>query len=264
MMTTHRRPPRIAIAIVAIALVVGAAWWAWNSRVGTGASGSGALELSGTVEAEETQVSSVLAGRIDSATATEGARVAAGAALFQLDTTLLDLQVEQAVQGANAAKAAYDQAVDEDLSKAEVRAAKARWDQAKATASLAIAQRDYATVTAPATGVITVVTARVGENAAPGKTLATIANMDDLYVTVFVPETRIGSIHAGSVVDITGDSFDNGVAGEVSFIASESEFTPNNIETKDQRAKLVYEVRIRLTGAHDDLTPGMPVDVVFE
>ena len=103
-----------------------------------------------------------------------------------------------------------------------------------------------------------------GENAAPGKTLATIADLDDLKVSVYIPETRIGEVRLGQKAIVYVDSSDTAFDAEVTFISSNAEFTPSNIETKDQRVKLVYEVRVKLTGGGDVLKPGMPVDVEFE
>ena len=80
---------------------------------------------------------------------------------------------------------------------------------------------------------------------------------------VFVPETRIGDVKVGQTATVTTDSSDGRYPGTVEFIASQAEFTPNNVETKDQRVKLVYEVRVRVTDTSGTLKAGMPVDVTF-
>ena len=79
---------------------------------------------------------------------------------------------------------------------------------------------------------------------------------------MFVPELEIGTIKNGQAAKLVTDA---GVTyqGTVSFIASQSEFTPNNVQTKDQRAKLVYEVRVRVSDTSGNLKAGMPVDVTF-
>lgn len=85
----------------------------------------------------------------------------------------------------------------------------------------------------------------------------------DSFVRVYVPETQIGRITAGQKASVTTDSSTSTFDGTVSFIASTSEFTPNNIETKDQRVKLVYEVRVRVADTSGTLKAGMPVAVTF-
>jgi HlyD family secretion protein len=124
-------------------------------------------------------------------------------------------------------------------------------------------QLTYATVTAPQAGVVSAVAANAGQNASPGKTIATISDTNDLFVRVFVPETRIGDVKIGAAATVKTDSSDATYPGTVEFIASKAEFTPNNVETKEQRVKLVYEVRVRLNDTSGVLKAGMPVDVTF-
>jgi len=129
---------------------------------------------------------------------------------------------------------------------------------------MAQAQQSYTSITAPVSGTITSVVGAVGENAAPGKTLATIADLDDLQVSVYIPETRIGEVRLGQKAIVYVDSSDTAFDAEVTFISSNAEFTPSNVETKEQRVKLVYEVRLRVTNASDVLKPGMPADVELQ
>ncbi|MBK8459159.1 MAG: HlyD family efflux transporter periplasmic adaptor subunit [Micropruina sp.] len=182
--------------------------------------------------------------------------------MVALDSRAFDLQLTQAREGVKAAKAALTNARD-DGSKADVTAAKARLAQANAAVSLAKVQRGYATITAPHAGTVVSVTANAGQNASPGRTLITITDPADLTVRVFVPETRIGGVRIAQPVNVVSDSSTTGFEGTVSFIAAESEFTPNNVETKEQRARLVYQVRVRLGDSGGLLKAGMPVDVTF-
>jgi HlyD family secretion protein len=264
-MAEHRRPPRVVIAVVVLLVLAAVAGWfgyqAWRDRQ---IADEDAVLASGTVEAEESQVASVIGGRIVSAGATEGAAVEEGQRLFRIDDALLRLQVDQAEAGLRAARAAHGQAVDDDESDAAVAAARARVEQAQAALRMARVQLGYATIESPSDGVITAVSARVGENASPGRALAVLADLERLHVSVFVPETQIGRVSIDDSATITADGIADEVTGRVSFIASEAEFTPNTIETRDQRVKLVYEVRIAVEGDAGGLKPGMPVDVRIE
>lgn len=258
-MATHKGPPKPVIAVLVLALLGGVGWFWWHSQQLATASANTAT---GSVESNDYQVASAIAGRITEVKVTEGATVAAGDPLVQLDAKALKLQVTQAEQGVKAAEAAVKNAKD-DGTKADVAAAKARLQQAKAAVSLAKLQLGYATVTAPHAGVVVTVTANAGQNTSPGKTLITLTDPADLFVRVFVGETQIGNVKVGQAVKVTTDSSATAFDGKVTFVNSSAEFTPNNVETKDQRAKLVYEVRVGVTDTSGTLKSGMPVDVAF-
>lgn len=251
----------VVIAVIAIA---GVAWWGYSTYIAEGGEDVVVLGGSGTIEADEVSVSPLLAGRIATATATEGTPVAAGDVLFMLSSDIVDAQVAQAEAGVRAAEAMLEQVKNDDGTAAEIAQAVARVDQAKAGLAMAQAQQSYTSITAPVSGTITSVVGAVGENAAPGKTLATIADLDDLKVSVYIPETRIGEVRLGQKAIVYVDSSDTAFDAEVTFISSNAEFTPSNVETKEQRVKLVYEVRLRVTNANDVLKPGMPADVELQ
>jgi HlyD family secretion protein len=193
----------------------------------------------------------------------EGDVVKQGETLVVLDQSALRLQVDQAEQGVKAARAALSNA-KEDGTDADVTAARARLNQTKAAVDLAEIQLGYATVTAPHSGVVVTLTTNAGENAGPGRTLLTLSDPGDLFVRVFVPETQIGNVKVGQQATVTTDSPTEPYTGTVSFVASEAQFTPNNVETKDQRTKLVFEVRVRVSETSGALKAGMPVDVTFQ
>ena len=172
----------------------GLGYWWWSTQQ---AATNGPLTASGAVEQTEYQIAPAMAGRIETVTVGEGDSVEAGAVIATLDKRALQLQLEQAVAGVSAAKAAVTQAKN-DGTKAEVRAAKARVAQAQAAVQLAKVQLGYADVTAPHAGVVSAVAANAGQNASPGKTIATISDTNDLFVRVFVPETRIGDVKLGA------------------------------------------------------------------
>lgn len=250
------------IVLVLLLLIGGGAWWWWST---TGASpGQDDWQATGTVEANEYQIASAVAGRVGAVEVVEGDQVSKGQQLLRLDNSALKLQLEQAKQGVTAARAALTNArADDDATRADVTAAKARLRQAEAAVELARVQLGYAEVTAPRAGQVVSVTTNVGQNAAPGRTLLTLVDTTDLFVRVFVPETEIGGVQVGQAAEVATDSTAQAFAGKVSFIASQAEFTPNNVQTREQRVKLVYEVRVRLSDPSGTLKAGMPVDVDF-
>lgn len=258
----RRRPPRAAIVALVLVLIGGGVWWWWSSS--HNAAEAQSITLTGSIEATQYQVTPAIAGRVTTVKVDEGDSITKGQTLVGLDQTPLKLQLEQAEQGVTAAKAALTNVRNDDGStKADEKAAQARVDQAKAGVKLAQTQLDYARVTAPAAGTVTSVTTNVGQNAAPSRTLVTFVDPNSLYARVYVAETQVGNVKIGQAATVTTDSTTGSFAGTVSFIATEAQFTPNTIQTKEQRVKLVYEVRVQLSDSSGALKPGMPVDVAL-
>ncbi|WP_051208492.1 HlyD family secretion protein [Propionicicella superfundia] len=257
----HRRPPTAVIVIVVLVLVTGgglAAWWLTRDTASTAG-----RDATGTVEATTYDVASVIAGRVTRVLVSEGATVKTGDVVVTLDDAALKLQVAQAEQGVNAAKAAVTQARD-DGTAAELAAAQARQKQAEAAVSLAEVQQGYAAITAPHDGIVVTVATNAGQAAAAGRTLVTIVDTSDLFVRTYVPEPDLGRVSVGRQVSARSDSSDATYPGTVSFVSSTAEFTPDNVETSDQRTTLVFQARIRLSDPSGALKPGMPVDLTFE
>jgi HlyD family secretion protein len=134
---------------------------------------------------------------------------------------------------------------------------------AQATVQQINAMLGNAVIHAPFDGVVTVKDREIGETVSPGAPVLTVTNLDDRWVRIYIPETRIGAVHLGEGATITADTYKGRVyRGAVSFIASEAEFTPKNVQTKDERVKLVYAVKVRITSDSTyDLKPGIPADV---
>lgn len=251
------------IILVVVAALVAGGWWAWTEYGDAAPVDTSALSGSGTVEADEISVSSLIGGLVTSVDASEGDSVTSGTALFTLDDAMLLAQVDQATAGVKAAQATLDQAKTDKKTAQEITRAEAGLEEAKAALAIAQIQAGYASVTAPADGVVTQVAISEGENAQPGRTLATITDLGRLYVSIYVPETRISEVSIGDRASVTSQGSSRTFEGQVVFIASQAEFTPSNLQTAEQRAKLVYEVRLEIDNIGDELKPGMPVDVEF-
>lgn len=249
--------------IVVLALVV-AAYFAWQYYGTDENGGDGALAGSGTIEAQQIAVTPQATGRVVEAPEEEGAPVKKGDVLYRLDDSLLKLQVDQAWAGVQAARANYAQARDDDdATDAEVDAAQAQYAQAIVAWKMAKVQVGYATIASPIDGVLSSIAVKAGENAVPGNTLAVVSDISNLTVTIYVPESRIGEVKLGQSGTLATDSTQRDYDGKVIFVASEAEFTPASVETKDQRVKLVYQVKLAITDADASLKPGMPADVTL-
>jgi len=117
-------------------------------------------------------------------------------------------------------------------------------------------------LTAPISGTILSVFAEPGEVIAPGRGVVTIADLERLYVRVYVPAPLVGRIRTGGDAQVTVDSFpDRTFSGRVVHIADEAEFTPRNVQTPEARADLVFAVKIAVANRDGLLKIGLPADV---
>lgn len=146
----------------------------------------------------------------------------------------------------------------------ELTIARAQWDQARAGLALALTQQELLTLTAPITGVVAMRSFHVGEMASPGLPILTLVNLDTVYLTLYVPQDVIGQVRSGQRVEVTVDAYPDTIfTGAVEQIASEAEFTPRNVQTAEDRARLVFAVRVELPNADHRLRPGMPAEGVI-
>jgi len=150
--------------------------------------------------------------------------------------------------------------------KERVDAARANAAAANATVRALDATIANTVIHAPFPGVITVRQHHPGEIVQPGAPVLTLLDRTDRWVKVYVPETRIGSVHVGQAAHITTDTFPGRrYPGRVSYVSSEAEFTPKTVQTREERVKLVYAVKVRIEGDPSyELKPGMPADVGLE
>jgi HlyD family secretion protein len=119
-------------------------------------------------------------------------------------------------------------------------------------------------VRAPTDGVIKTKIAELGETMAAGSPIVVLLDTSQAWLRVYVPENRYGLIRIGQKAEVTVDSFPGrAFQGSVVEIASEPEFTPKNVQTQEERVKLVYGVKILLDNAEGRLKPGMPADAVI-
>ena len=125
-------------------------------------------------------------------------------------------------------------------------------------------QSDRATIKAPIDGIVITRNVELGDIAVAGGSVMTIAEMSELDLIIYVPETWYGQLKLNQEVEIKVDSFPNEIfKGKVVKIADQAEFTPRNVQTADGRATTVYAVRIVVPNPQLRLKPGMPADVDF-
>ncbi len=144
----------------------------------------------------------------------------------------------------------------------EVEGARAR--VASVDAQLAVLQKSLgdAQVMAPAGGLVTQKLVEAGEIVAPRTPLVVVTDLDHAWANVFVPEPMVPRIMLGQAASVRTDA-GSSVQGKVTFISPRAEFTPRNVQTADERSKLVYRVKITVDNSAGMLKQGMPVDADF-
>jgi HlyD family secretion protein len=293
---------------IALVLIAAAVFWAFKLR-----KRDDDLVLSGSIEARDVQVGSLVGGRVMAVHVDEGASVTAGQPMVTLEPDLLDAQVreqesrvEQArarlalvLAGArpeeiNRARADYENAEKErrrlellmkegivprqtydDAATAartkqemlrelergnrpqEIEAARGAVAEAERHLEYLRRQREETVVKAPAAGVVQSFNLRPGDLVAPNAPVATLLEPDQLWVRVFVPETKLGLVRVGQRADLTVDTFPKRTfPGKVVEISPRAQYTPRNIQTLDQRSDQVFGVKVNVEPA-PELKPGM-------
>lgn len=300
------------LAFSAVLLMGGAAaWWLVARRP------EKPLLLSGTIEARDVEVGSLLGGRIERVLAEEGSTVEAGQPIVQFETHLIDLQIEQqrarveqaragllkAVRGPRAEQVASARALAENTERerlrrkalfeeaivgqdaydaAETAARTAREaflelergnrpeDIAAARATLEAEekqlgylerQRSESAVRAPAPGVIESMNLRPGDLVGANQPVARMLEPSQLWVRVYVPEPQLGRVRAGQKAVLRVDTYpDRKFPGRVVEIRTQSEYTPRNVQTLDQRMDQVFGVKVSIDPT-PELKPGMSATV---
>jgi HlyD family secretion protein len=143
----------------------------------------------------------------------------------------------------------------EDVDAARARVAAA--DAQIATSEKAVAD---ATVSSPLSGIVTEKLADAGELIQPRAPLLIVTDLDHAWANVYVDEPMVPRLRLGQAATVFTDAGGAGIAGTVSYIASKAEFTPRNVQTADDRSKLVYRVKVSVDNANGVLKPGMPVE----
>ncbi len=186
----------------------------------------------------------------------------AAVAIAQAGVTAARAQLDQAQAALDLLQAgAREQEIA--LLEANVVQAEAFLSSAKAALRVLDAQLARLKLIAPVGGIVLERTVHAGELAAPGSPLLTVANLDEMMLTVYVPQADLGQVSLEQHVEVTVDAYPDSFSGVVSHIASRAEFTPKNVQTQEERVHMVFAVKVRLENAEHRLKPGMPADAAF-
>ncbi|HPQ90157.1 MAG TPA: efflux RND transporter periplasmic adaptor subunit [Candidatus Mcinerneyibacteriales bacterium] len=262
----------------------------------SGCAGSGNAVFSGTFEAEEVDVSALGTGRIVEIMVEEGTQVRKGEALLAVDHELLSLQRDQA-RFALASLGEKIKGLEKNLETAEVNfervsrlyqegtLSKARYDEAenayvgaksalqgalmdaerlKKEAAVLEKQIRDSIVKAPREGTVTEILYKEGEYVRAGSIVLSLADLRTLDIRFYVPEKDLEMIRVGAPVEIIPDAMPDAVyRGRITTVARESEFTPKNVQSKDERVLLVYKVEAEVENSDGKLKTGMNGDIII-
>jgi HlyD family secretion protein len=145
----------------------------------------------------------------------------------------------------------------------EVELARARVASVDAQIAALMKHVADAEVAAPVAGIVTQKLMDAGELAAPGVPVAVVTDLDHAWANVFVPEPLIPRVKLGQTATVHTDAGGQGLDGKVTFVSPKAEFTPRNVQTADERSKLVYRIKVTVDNRDGILKPGMPVDAVL-
>jgi HlyD family secretion protein len=210
------------------------------------------FRYNGTVEATDVNLSPRISSTISTVTVQEGDVVSPGQPLVELGCEDLKLAADIAAHDYERSDRLYKvgstpfEIFDRDRNRRDMTALNVAWCR----------------IAAPIHGVILARLHEPGEWASPGVNLLTLADLDQLYVYAYVPQPVLYKVHPGDEVRVyLPENGDAPRKGRVAFVRPEAEFTPKNVQTREERARLVYGVKVMLDNADQKLKPGMPIEV---
>jgi HlyD family secretion protein len=146
----------------------------------------------------------------------------------------------------------------------KIQRARARLQQTREALALTETRLSYAILVAPLSGVVLSDNVEPGEYVAPGTPVITVGDLKNVWLRAYINETDLGRVKVGQQVRVTTDTYQGKIyEGHISFISSEAEFTPKNVQTEKERVKLVYRAKVDIPNPTMELKPGMPADAAI-
>lgn len=143
--------------------------------------------------------------------------------------------------------------------------AEANLEQAEMLVRILQKKIEDCTVKSPTTGRVVARFLEPGELAGTGMPIVRVADLSEVWIMIYVSETELGRVRVDGEAEIRVDSFPNkAFSGKVTYISPQEEFTPKNIQTKDERVRMVFGVKVEAKNPDESLKPGMPADVVLQ
>jgi multidrug resistance efflux pump len=163
------------------------------------------------------------------------------------------------------AQAQFDLAKSQGPTQEQLAVAQAQLDTARADLEATQVQVDLMMITTPIDGMVMTRNIESGEIIPAGVAALSVGQLDNLTVTVFIPENKYGQVNLGDLAQLSSDSFP-GLTFDATVvrIADRAEYTPRNVQTQEERVTTVYAIELSVSNPQGQLKPGMPVDVSFQ
>jgi HlyD family secretion protein len=252
-----------AILLVLALLLIGLTWFLFFRK------GPEKLVASGTIEVTEVVVSSKITGRVEEIGFDEGDYVKEGNLIARLEAKELASLLRSGAAKFKQARddlERYQQLYQNDMiSVQEYQASVSAYEVAAAALDVAKSKFDERLISAPVSGTVLVKAVEKGELAIVGSAIVTMADLSEVYLTVYLAEKDVGKVNLGEEVTIYVDSYpDEKFTGRISYISDKAEFTPKVIQTKEERVTQVFAIKIKIANPENKLKPGMPADAEFK
>jgi multidrug efflux pump subunit AcrA (membrane-fusion protein) len=216
----------------------------WQSWIGVNSAQAGYDGAQATLKALQTQRELSVAQKAQ-VNAAASAYHTAQAALAQAQAQLSDIKAGATTE--------------------QIGVAQAQVGTARAAVDAAAAKVKKLTLYAPVNGQVIAHALKEGELAGPGATILTVANLDTLSLVVYVPADKLGLVQLGTKVPLQVDGYPNQTfEGEVVNIADKADFVPNNVQSDEDKASMVFEVKLHIANTGHTLKPGLPADAHFQ
>jgi HlyD family secretion protein len=213
---------------------------------------SGEFLYAGTVEATEVDLSSRVSSVIADLGAHEGDRVKKGQKLVRLAGEDIRLAADLAEKNFRRTAELFKNGS----------VPQAEYDRVRYVRDDAAVRRSWCEVSSPVDGVVLFTYFEPGEMVAPGMKLLTVADLKEVWTVVYVPQPLLAKLKAGmTVTGILPELKKNVFDGKIAHIREEAEFTPRNVQTRDERIRLVYGVKVVFLNPDGILKPGMTIEV---
>jgi HlyD family secretion protein len=227
------------------------------------------VQASGTVEIREADIASRISSRVIALKKDEGQTVKKGEILAVLDGSIASAQRDAAQAVFNNAQETYNRMNNllstQSISQQQFDAAKMSYISSAAQLKQADVMAGEAEVKAPWDGMILKKYAEEGELVSANSPIFTIGDLSVAKVTIYVPLVEMTALQYGMKALVSIDAYkERKFEGKITYISGAAEFTPKNVQTKDERIKEVFEVRITVPNPDGTLKPGIPADVEIQ
>ncbi len=173
-------------------------------------------------------------------------------------------QYEGAQASVNAAQASLDQA-QAGNTQPTIQAQKAAVDITAQSVKAAELSLSKLTIKSPTSGQVLYQHVQLGQVVNPGTSLLTMLDPNDVWIKIYVPEAKLNQVKVGGMAFVAVDSYPNKkFKGQIQYVSDQAEFTPKNVQTKEERTTTVYAVKISISEGKEQLKAGMPADVTLQ